>query len=108
MKDLESQLRAALRPAAPREAFTKTLLAQISLTRQPRTTLRRTAWLTASLAATLLLAVGARQHVQDLRNRESGLEARRQVIEALRMTSQKLDLAYEAVKNQSASETPGA
>jgi hypothetical protein len=31
------------------------------------------------------------------------LEARRQVIEALRVTSQKLDLAYQAIKSQSSS-----
>jgi len=33
---------------------------------------------------------------------QSGLEARREVLEALRVTSQKLQLAYEAVKSQSA------
>ena len=34
-----------------------------------------------------------------------GLEARREVLEALRVTSQKLNLAYEAVKSQSTSLT---
>jgi hypothetical protein len=39
------------------------------------------------------------------------MEARREVVEALRMTSQKLNLAYEAVQSQASSlsgETPGA
>ncbi len=62
-------------------------------------------WLTASLAACLILAVGVRQHLEQQRVQQSGLEARRQVLEALRMTSQKLNLAYQAVKNQSTSLT---
>jgi hypothetical protein len=41
--------------------------------------------------------------LEQQRLQQSGLEARRQVVEALRMTSQKLNLAYEAVKNQSTS-----
>jgi hypothetical protein len=109
-EDLESQLRAALRPAAPRDKFTQALSGRIESANGVRPRRRAAAWLTVSLAASLLVAVGVRQHVQDQRNRESGLEARRQVIEALRVTSQKLDLAYEAIKSQSAApdETPGA
>jgi hypothetical protein len=109
-EDLESQLRAALRPVAPRDEFTQALIGRIGSANGSRPRRRAAAWLTVSLAASLLVAVGIRQHVQDQRNRESGLEARRQVIEALRVTSQKLDLAYEAIKSQSAApdETPGA
>jgi hypothetical protein len=56
------------------------------------------------------MAAGIHRHLQDQRDRQSGLEARRQVIEALRVTSQKLDLAYEAIKSRSVApdETPGA
>jgi len=109
-EDLESQLRAALRPVAPRDEFTQALIGRIGSANSSRPRRRAAAWLTVSLAASLLVAVGIRQHVQDQRNRESGLEARRQVIKALRVTSQKLDLAYEAIKSQSAApdETPGA
>jgi hypothetical protein len=39
--------------------------------------------------------------MQQARERANGLEARRQVVEALRMTSQKLNLAYETVKSES-------
>ena len=60
-------------------------------------------WLTASLAASLVLAVGVHQHLQQQRLQQSGLEARREVLKALRVTSQKLNLAYEAVKSQSTS-----
>jgi hypothetical protein len=45
------------------------------------------------------------QHLQQQRLQESGLEARREVVEALRLTSRKLNLAYEAVKSQSTSLT---
>jgi hypothetical protein len=47
------------------------------------------------------LAVGIQQHLQEQRLRQSGLEARREVLQALRVTSQKLNLAFEAVKSQS-------
>jgi hypothetical protein len=109
-EDLESQLRAALRPVAPRDEFTQALIGRIGSATGSRPRRRAAAWLKISLAASLLVAVGIREHMQDQRNRESGLEARRQVIQALRVTSQKLDLAYEAIKSQSAApnETPGA
>jgi hypothetical protein len=48
--------------------------------------------------------------LQERRETQRGLEARRQVIEALRMTSQKLNLAYEVIKSQSsfpADDKPG-
>jgi hypothetical protein len=112
-KDIESQMRAALRPVAPREEFSQKLLTGIALER-PELKPRRLGagrrqplawWLTASLAASLVLAVGVHQRLQQQRAQQSGLEARREVMEALRMTSQKLNLAYEAVKSQSTSLT---
>lgn len=116
--DFESQLRAALRPVAPREHFSEQLLAQVTLGRPAQIKAHRLRplrrplawWLSASLAASLVLGVGVRQHLQERRLQQSGLEARREVLEALRVTSQKLDLAYEAVKSQStpAEEKSGA
>ena len=110
--DIESQMRAALRPVAPRETFSQALLARvITAPASPSkhrsfnaARLRPLAWwLTASLAASLVLAVGVHQHLQQQRLQQSGLEARREVLQALRVTSQKLNLAYEAVKSQSKS-----
>jgi len=73
----------------------------------PRAGVRPLAWwLTASLAACLILAVGVNT-LGAATSAASGLEARREVVEALRMTSQKLNLAYEAVKNQSTSLSDG-
>ena len=112
-KDIESQMRAALRPVAPSEEFSQRLLTAVtsehSAARKPH---RRAArlhplawWFSASLAASVVLALGVHQHLQQQRLQQSGLEARREVMEALRVTSQKLNLAYEAVKSQSTSLT---
>ncbi len=110
-EDIEARMRAALRPIAPREEFSQRLAADAAGRRQPAHGARRGAarlrplawWFSASLAASLILAVGVHQHLQQQRLQQSGLEARREVMEALRVTSQKLNLAYEAVKSQSTS-----
>ncbi len=118
-EDLESRLRASLRPVAPRDEFSQKLAAQVvahpRLQRPFRTgpwraSRRSTWWLSGSLAASLLLVMGVQYQLQQQRARQNGLEARRQVVEALRLTSQKLDLAYETIKSESlspAAEKPG-
>ena|ERR1700735_3949946 len=110
-KEIESRVHAALRPVAPSEEFSQKLLARVMAAQPVQPKPRRLGagarplawWLSASLAACLILAVGVQQHLEQQRLQQSGLEARREVVEALRMTSQKLNLAYEAVKNQSTS-----
>jgi hypothetical protein len=111
-KDIESQMRAALRAVAPSEEFSQKLMANVTSQRPAARGVRRAArlhplawWFSASLAASLVLAVGVHQHLQQQRLQQSGLEARREVVEALRVTSQKLNLAYEAVRSQSTSLT---
>jgi hypothetical protein len=112
-KDIESQMRSALRPVAPSAEFSQKLLAAVtnesSTARKPRRVAARVHplawWFSASLAASVVLAVGVHQHLQQQRLQQTGLEARREVMEALRVTSQKLNLAYEAVKSQSTSLT---
>jgi hypothetical protein len=114
--DLESELKAALRPVAPSDEFTQRLIARVTAKQPSRSNeradgrqRRRAAawWLSASVAASLLIAVGVQHHLQQRHEREMGLEARRQVIEALRVTGQKLNLAYEAMKSQSSPLTSG-
>ena len=117
--DLESGLRSSLRPVAPRDEFSQKLVAQVVARARPdrsprampwRASKRSTWWLSASLAASLLLVVGVQIQMQQERARQNGLEARRQVVEALRMTSQKLNLAYESDQSESfslADEKPG-
>jgi negative regulator of sigma E activity len=111
-EDFESRLRAALRPVAPSDDFTQDLIARMAAAQGPQSAhrslnrQRRAAsagWFAAAAAASLLIAVGVQQHLRQQHDRALGLEARRQVIEALRVTSQKLDLAYQAIKSQSSS-----
>jgi hypothetical protein len=106
--DLESKLRDALRPAAPRENFEERLMARIAAAQRDPVKRRgaftptpATWWFSAAMAATVILAVGVQHHRVDQENREKGLEARRQVMQALRVTNDKLDLAYRAVRDQS-------
>jgi hypothetical protein len=111
-EDFESRLRAALAPVAPRPEFTRNLIARLTADKDTEADTRgrhrpgpkATAWwLSAGVAASLLIAAGVQHHLQERRETERGLEARREVIEALRMTSEKLNLAYEAIKSQSSS-----
>ena len=92
-EDLESGLRAALRPVAPRDALTRDIVARVATdaasraTRRPQRESRRrprrrtsTWWLAASMAASLLIAIGVLHNLQERREQRVGLEARRQVI----------------------------
>ncbi len=112
-EEVESQMRSALRAVAPSEEFSQKLVANVTTPPAVPGRPRRIAahrhplawWFSAALAASLVLAVGVHQRLQEQRLQQSGLEARREVVEALRVTSQKLNLAYEAVKSQSTSLT---
>ena len=95
--DLESQLRAALRPVDPPDGFALRVEARIERGRRPqRPRLYRFA--PQALAASLLVAALGIYgwHVQ--RERQ-GQEARQQLLEALRVTGAKLDLAYRGVRD---------
>jgi negative regulator of sigma E activity len=103
--DLDGRLRRALRPVDPGEQFTQRVLTRIAneparSTRQISRTLMR--WASAALAASLILVVLA-THSWQARRTQQGLEARQQLLEALRVTSDKLDIAYRAVNDN---ETP--
>jgi hypothetical protein len=103
-EDLDKTLRKALRPVDPGEEFTARVLARAAeegargAAGAPPSARKvpRFIWVPAALAASLaLVVVGA--HVWRERQEEAGLAARDQVMEALRVTSEKLDLAYEIV-----------
>lgn len=118
-EDLETRLRSSLRPVAPRDEFSQNLVSRVTARANPqrslrvmawRPSIRPTWWLSAGVAASLLLVLGVQYQMQQERARQNGLEASRQVVEALRMTSQKLNLAYETIKSESSSpadEKPG-
>jgi hypothetical protein len=102
LTDLEKELRAALRPVDPDDGFAERLRARMDRDgrRAPRRPPVSLLWLPAALAASLLLCVGV-LHERELARQRQGLEARRQLIEALRVTGEKLDLAYRGVSDAS-------
>lgn len=110
--NLDDELRGALRPVDPDEDFARRVLARIAHDSAPsrRPAKTRYQWLPAALAASVVLGFLI-SHDWQMRRAQQGLEARRQLIEALRVTGAKLDLAYRAVNDEaraSASEISGA
>jgi hypothetical protein len=95
--DLDAELRRALRPVEPPQGFTERVMARLVPAQSRRV---RARWsIPLGLAAAALLGVGIYVGIQ--RQQLAGLEARRQVIEALRLTDQKLDIVYQTVKDES-------
>jgi hypothetical protein len=107
-------LRRALRPVEPPRGFAErvmralperpapTNVVALNIVRraQPASTWRRFS-APAALAASLVVAVVTGQLIATLeaeREQAAGLAASRELMQALRVTSQKLDLAYEAVQ----------
>jgi hypothetical protein len=100
-EELERLLRRALRPVDPGEDFTARVMAEICANpRNLRAPSRRAAWIALGLAASVILLVSG-VYVLHQRQREAGLAARAQVLEALRVTSEKLDLAYRLINTSS-------
>lgn len=104
--DLNDRLRAALRPVEPGESFTQGVLARIAVepprlaVPAPRTArIRELGWLSGSVLA--VVATGFLvAHQWRAQHAQQGQQARRQVMEALRVTSEKLDLAWRVVKDK--------
>lgn len=104
--ELNDRLRAALRPADPGESFTQGVLARIAgePPRVPASVHRAVRMLELRWLSGALLAVVATgflvAHQWRAQQAQQGQAARRQVLEALRVTSEKLDLAYRVVKDK--------
>ncbi len=102
-EDLERRLRSALRAADPGEGFAPRVLARIAAEPVcPAPPVRAGAvvsWLAFGLAASGVLAV-LLAHEWQVRRLEQGREARRQLFEALRVTDDKLNLAYRVVNTR--------
>ncbi len=104
--ELNDRLRAALRPVDPGESFTQGVLARIASEppREPAPAhravrMRELRWMSGVLLA--VVATGFLvAHQWRAQHAQQGREARRQVMEALRVTSEKLDLAYRIVKDK--------
>jgi negative regulator of sigma E activity len=106
--DLETELRRRLAPVDAPAGFTERLMAALPAERKPTVVafkprmarpFIRQFGMPAALAASLLVAVLFGMHFANERAREeqAGIAASKQLMQALRVTSQKLDLAYEAV-----------
>jgi hypothetical protein len=104
-EDLEKRLRAALRPVEPPAGFANRVMTRVgeSEAQAPRgwrsarwrfAGVQPARWLPLALAASVIIAFVL---VHEHHKREEGLQARQQLIEALRVTGEKLDLAYRAV-----------
>jgi hypothetical protein len=117
-EEFENQLRKALRPVEAPEGFAERLMQRLPPPREERrepvvVALPRRApsparryGLPAALAASLVAAVFLGQQLADrrfqnqiVREQAEGLAAKQELLQALRVTSQKLDMAYEAVSN---------
>ena len=107
----ENELRRALRPVDAPTGFTERLMRSLPARAAPvmpapvieiPVRASRRYLIPAALAASLLAAVLAGQHAAQLREeriaRAEGLAARTELLQALRVTSEKLDLAYRAVQ----------
>jgi len=115
--DFEKELRRRLRPVDAPAGFTDRLMAALPAQQKPvvlaftpkaapRSPARQFG-MPAALAASLLVAVflgirvaDDRAHLEEARLQEQkGIAAREELMQALRVTSRKLDLAFEAVNN---------
>jgi len=113
-QDIENELRRALRAVEPSADFTARVMRalpsrpasaevvplSIATPDAPRNSWRRLGTPVA-LAASLLVAFVLGKQValeHEERQQLAGIEASRKLMQALRVTSQKLDLAYEAVQ----------
>jgi hypothetical protein len=104
--NLDDELRGALRPVDPGEDFAQHVQLRIAQdSRQSRRPAKaRYQWLPVALAASVVLGFLI-SHDWQMRREQQGLEARRQLIEALRVTSAKLDLAYRVVNDEARAST---
>jgi hypothetical protein len=108
MKDLENELRAALRRREPPAGFTERVQAQIEAAPAPKAGWRRALaslfgipplrWVAAGAAACLLLAIGIAHYREVQRQRAEGEAAKVQVMQALRIASSKLNVTMKRVQ----------
>ncbi|MDE2138035.1 MAG: hypothetical protein KGJ68_11420 [Gammaproteobacteria bacterium] len=100
---LARQLRAALRPEDPPQGFVAGVMARVAAEPaappRPRRSPAVLSWAAFGLAASVVLSV-LLAHQWQVRRIEQGREARRQLLEALRVTDEKLDLTYRVVNAQ--------
>jgi hypothetical protein len=110
MSDLDQELRRALRPVDPGDEFTRAVMARVAASKvtplsskpaRARFGARLLPWAPAALAASMLVAIFVTHEQQQREEVQQGLQARQELLEALRVTSEKLDIAYQVVHSES-------
>ena len=101
---LEDSLRAALRPVDPGEKFTAGVMARIAdestrTLRAPRPHATALRWTSVALVVSLVMGILVARELQ-LRRTQRGLEARAELLQALKLTGEKLDIAYRVVNDE--------
>ena len=104
--DFEQQLRDALRRVDPEHGFTQRVMARIAADQTRRRPLLRR-WLPVALAASTIFGAILVQ-AWHVRHDRQGAAARQQLIDALRVTGEKLDLAYRVVNAEPPTAASGA
>ena len=112
MNDVEDKLRRALRPIDPPEGFAERVMRALpareppapvvvlaTVPRTPRISAWRRFSTPVTLAASLVVAVLVGKQIAIEHEKREGLAASRELMQALRVTSQKLDVAYQAVQS---------
>ena len=97
---LEHRMRQALHPVSPDADFVARVMQSVTAEPAPRKRNQRVLWLGAAAAASIALLVGVRAYVHEQREREAAMQVKQQVIDALNLTSEKLNLAYRAIQVQ--------
>jgi hypothetical protein len=114
-ENFENELRRALRPIDAPAGFTERLMralpekrepAPVVVNERPSQRLMKRFGIPMAFAAALVLSVILGQHVAEVQGQRqadlreaAGRAASRELMQALHVTSQKLDLAYQAVKS---------
>jgi hypothetical protein len=92
MNHFEDELRAAMRRQPPPESFARRVAARTPSGMTPR----RTGWIAAAMAASLLLLMGGFQYRQ-----YQGRKAKQELLLALEITGSKLNLAERKISDWS-------
>jgi hypothetical protein len=97
-KRFEEELKRAFRAEDPGDAFTRRVLNRVTVeTARPTPTTRLSWRVVLPFAASLAIAVGGAAWLQHALYVEDGERARAQVLTALRLTSEKLNVVRSAV-----------
>ena len=104
--DLERQLREALLPMDPGPRFTAAVVARLGAPGKSPA-LRRRRWaVPASIAATLLAVTITVQQLQQQREQKRVAQAQAQLIQALDITSRRLEAVHHRLETQFAEDLP--